>query len=80
MVPARDGVFESDLPDENERAILYIGQGDRFDDDRRLVREPLFPIMRLGWAGSLRALRLRRGPRRLAPDREPNREDRRAEE
>jgi len=28
-----------DLKDANDAGVFYVGLGDRFDDDRRLVRE-----------------------------------------
>jgi hypothetical protein len=41
-----------DLKDRNHTGVLYIGLGDQFDDDRRLVREAasaLHPATRPTW-------------------------------
>jgi hypothetical protein len=44
-----------DLKDRDYTGVLYIGLGDQFDDDRRLVREAasaLRPATRPTWAGA----------------------------
>jgi len=52
-----------DLKGRNYTGVLYIGLGDQFDDDRRLVRESasaLHPAKRPTWAGAARQARHKR--------------------
>jgi hypothetical protein len=49
--------------DTNDTAVFYVGVGDRFDDDRRLVREAaseLRPAMHPGWGWRFPSSYLRR--------------------
>jgi hypothetical protein len=57
VVIRSDAARHEDPASENDAAVLYIGLGDQFDDDRRLVRR-VAPALRLEvLAGS--AFRLR---------------------
>jgi hypothetical protein len=52
-----------DLKGRDFTGVLYIGLGDQFDDDRRLVREAasaLHPPIRSTWAGAAREARHKR--------------------
>lgn len=55
----RSVLTQLDLTAESHAGAVYIGLGDRFDDDRRLVRDTASTLRadpsRLGW--SLRVLR-----------------------
>jgi hypothetical protein len=52
-----------DLKTGNYTGVFYVGLGDQFDDDRRLVRETasaLRPPIRRTWAGASRLAIFRR--------------------
>jgi hypothetical protein len=59
QIVLRSVLTQLDLTAESHAGAVYIGLGDRFDDDRRLVRDTASTLRadtsRLGW--SLRVLR-----------------------